>query len=47
MLAHVDAYNILNRGAIVARNNTYGTTWGRPTQIQGARLFKLGATLDF
>ena len=44
---HVDAYNILNRGAIVARNNTYGATWGRPTQIQGARLFKLGATLEF
>jgi hypothetical protein len=42
-----DIYNMLNANTILRRNDTYGSTWGRPTAILGARLLKFGAQLDF
>jgi hypothetical protein len=42
-----DAYNVFNASTILARNNTVGATWGRPTSILGARLLKLGLQVNF
>jgi hypothetical protein len=42
-----DAYNVFNANTILGRNDAYGPTWGRPTAILGARLFKFGAQFDF
>ncbi len=43
----LDIYNMLNAATIQARNDTYGTGWGTPTQILGGRLFKLGGQFSF
>jgi hypothetical protein len=43
----LDVYNLLNASSITGSLNTYGPAWGFPTQVLGARLFKLGAQLDF
>ena len=43
----VDAYNLFNNSNITGRNDTYGSSWGRPTQMQLGRLFKVGAQLDW
>jgi len=42
-----DVYNALNASTILGRNDTFGPRWGRPTQVLGARLFKVGGRLDF
>lgn len=42
-----DIYNLLNANTILIENFNYGATWLRPTQILSARLFKVGAQLDF
>src|SRR5205823_435551 len=43
----VDIYNIFNSAAILGENTRYGSLWLQPIQVVGARLFKLGAQLDF
>jgi hypothetical protein len=43
----LDVYNLLNSSSILIRNNTFGSTWGRPTSILSARMFKVGVQLDF
>ena len=43
----VDFYNALNVGAIMAQNNTFGSSWLRPTSIMPARFAKLGLQFDF
>jgi hypothetical protein len=43
----LDLYNLFNASTILARNNTFGSTWGLPTAILGARVFKFGVQLDF
>ena len=44
----LDLFNMTNASTIQARNNTYGTAaWGRPTQILGGRLIKIGAQYSF
>ncbi len=40
-------YNILNGNAVLGLNTLYGPTWLRPVSVQGARLLKFGAQLDF
>ena len=42
-----DLYNLFNASTILSRNNTFASTWGRPTVILGGRLFKFGVQLDF
>ena len=43
----LDIYNILNASTVLGVNVTYGTSWLRPTEVLGARLFKFGMQLDF
>ena len=45
--ASLDLYNALNASPILARNNSFGATWGTPTQILPGRLVKLGAQFNF
>ncbi len=45
-----DIYNALNGNAVVAVNNTYGTTgatWLVPQRILPARLIKFGVQVNF
>jgi hypothetical protein len=42
-----DVYNALNANSVLAVNNTYGSTWLRPTTIMGGRLLKFGGQLDW
>ena len=43
----LDVYNLFNASSITGSLNTYGPSWGFPTQVLGARLFKLGTQIDF
>ena len=59
ILGNFDAYNVLNSGAAVQVNGTYGTgttpgtgaagtnAWQRPLTLIGPRLFKFGGQLDW
>ena len=42
-----DVYNLFNASSILLINTTYGPNWLRPSNILGARLFKLGAQINF
>ena len=39
--------NILNGNTVVAVNTHYSPTWLRPVSVQGARMFKFAAQLDW
>ena len=43
----VDLYNALNSSAILTLNNTFGTSWLRPTAIMPPRFAKVSLQLDF
>ena len=43
---NLDIYNAFNSNVVRSVNNTY-SAWQRPTAILDARLFKLGAQIDF
>jgi len=43
----VDLYNALNVSSILAQNNTFGTSWLKPTQIMPPRFAKVSLQLDF
>ena len=43
----LDLYNALNVGAIMGQNNTFGSSWLRPTSIMPARFAKIGLQFDF
>ena len=45
--ANLDAYNVMNANSILTRNNTFGSTWGRPGRILDARLIQFGGQLNF
>ena len=45
--AQFDLYNVLNASPILGINTRYGPAWLTPTEILGARLFKLGAQVNF
>ena len=45
--ANVDLFNLLNVSAVLAQNNTYGSSWLRPTNIIQGRLIKFGGQIDF
>lgn len=42
-----DIYNVLNGNAVLGVNTRFGPTWLRPVSVQGARVFKFHALLDF
>jgi hypothetical protein len=42
-----DAYNVFNASTVLVRNDNYGPNWNRPIQVLAARLFKVGAEVDF
>jgi hypothetical protein len=43
----VDFFNAFNANTVLAVNNTYGTSWLRPTAILAARFLKFGGRFDF
>jgi hypothetical protein len=45
--ANVDLYNAANAGSILSINNTYGSSWLRPTNILQGRLLRFGGQVDF
>ena len=42
-----DIYNLFNASDVLADNTRYGPIWLIPSNVLGARLFKLGAQLNF
>jgi len=42
-----DTYNVFNASPVLRVNNTYGTSWLRPTDLLSGRLFKFGADISF
>ena len=50
ILAKADLYNLLNRSAVARQDFVYSgpaSTYGKPTEVMGGRLFKFGVQLDF
>ena len=47
IMAVFDIYNLFNASTIMAVNTRYGPAWLQPVSILPARLFKVGAQLDF
>jgi hypothetical protein len=45
--AMFDVYNLLNASTITSLNTRYGSQWLQPLAILPARLFKVGAQVDF
>ena len=43
----LDLYNALNVSTILAQNNTFGTSWLRPTAIMPPRFAKISLQFDF
>lgn len=42
-----DIYNLANTATILSVVTSYGPAWQRPSTVQGGRLFKFGAQVDF
>ena len=47
MRPQIDAYNLTNSNPVLNQNNTYGTSWLRPTAVLPGRIFKLGVQAEF
>ena len=45
--ASLDLLNALNDSSVTILNTAYGPDWLKPTDIQGARLYRLAAQFDF
>ena len=45
--ANMDLFNMFNVSAVLGQNNTFGSSWLRPTNIIQGRLLKFGAQFDF
>ncbi|MBM3778519.1 MAG: TonB-dependent receptor [Acidimicrobiia bacterium] len=45
--AMFDVYNVFNAATVLTSNGAYGPAWRNPTSILSARLFKVGAQVDF
>lgn len=43
----IDLYNMLNANAVYGQNNTYGSSWLRPTQVLLGRMVKFGVQMNF
>lgn len=42
-----DLYNVFNANPVLAVNTTYGPAWLTPLSVLDARLFKVGAQIEF
>jgi hypothetical protein len=42
-----NVFNLLNSGAILGFNNTYGPNWQNPTATEVGRMFKFGLQVDW
>jgi hypothetical protein len=42
-----NVFNLLNSGAILGFNNTYGPNWQNPTASEVGRMFKFGVQVDW
>jgi len=47
MQPQFNVYNLLNSGAILGFNNTYGPNWQNPTARLAGRMFKFGLQIDW
>jgi hypothetical protein len=47
VMVGLDVYNALNSSAVLAYNQTYGTSWLTPQSVMVARFAKISAQLDF
>jgi hypothetical protein len=45
--ANLDVFNVMNSSYVLGQNNTFGSTWQRPTQTMDGRMFQLSANLTF
>jgi hypothetical protein len=45
--ANLDLFNAINASSVLAQNNTYGSSWLRPTNVIQGRLVKFGGQFDF
>ena len=43
----LDVFNVFNSDVVLNSNNTYGTSWLTPTQVQTARQLQGSVRLDF
>ena len=43
----LDIYNLFNANSVLSVNTRLGPNWLRPASVLGARLFKVGAQVDF
>jgi hypothetical protein len=43
----LDIYNLFNANSVLVRNNTYGASWGTPTDVLAGRMFKFGGQVTF
>jgi hypothetical protein len=42
-----DVFNVMNASYVLGQNNTFGTTWQKPSQTMDGRMFQLSANLTF
>ena len=42
-----DVFNVMNGSYVLGQNNTFGTTWQKPSQTMDGRMFQLSANLTF
>ena len=47
VMGMLDVYNLFNASTVLAVNTRYGSAWLQPLSILPARLFKVGAQVDF
>jgi hypothetical protein len=45
--ANFDVYNALNADSILGENNTFGSSWRKPTLVLGGRLIQFSSNLSF
>ena len=45
--ANFDLFNIFNVSPVLALNNSYGSTWHKPSTILQGRLMKFGVQMEF
>ena len=45
--ANFDVYNALNADSILGENNTFGSSWRKPTLVLGGRLIQFSGNLTF
>ena len=47
LMVNFDVFNVLNGSYVLGQNNTFGTTWQKPSQTMDGLMFQLSANLTF